>query len=66
MKTIVIAGANGFLGRVLSRYFLQKKWNVIGIARNQRGVVEGVDYVEWDGKTLGVSWTPKFGQVVKL
>ena len=56
MKTIVIAGANGFLGRVLSRYFLQKKWNVIGIARNQRGVVEGVDYVEWDGKTLGV-WT---------
>jgi hypothetical protein len=56
MKTIVIVGANGFLGRVLSRYFLQKKWNVIGIARNQRGVVEGVDYVEWDGKTLGV-WT---------
>ncbi|PQJ29822.1 TIGR01777 family oxidoreductase [Rubritalea profundi] len=56
MKTIVIAGANGFLGRVISRYFLQKKWNVIGIARNQRGVVEGVDYVEWDGKTLGV-WT---------
>ncbi|MFT5883339.1 MAG: hypothetical protein ACI9FG_001852 [Crocinitomicaceae bacterium] len=56
MKTIVIVGANGFLGRVLSRYFIQKKWNVIGIARTQRGVVDGVDFVEWDGQTLG-AWT---------
>ncbi len=56
MKTIVIVGANGFLGRVLSRYFLQKKWSVIGIARNKRGIVEGVDFVEWDGVTMGV-WT---------
>jgi len=56
MKTIVIVGANGFLGRVLSRYFIQKKWNVVGIARTQRGVVDGVDFVEWDGEALG-AWT---------
>ena len=56
MKTIVIVGANGFLGRVLSRYFLQRKWNVIGIARKPLGIVDGVDYVEWDGTTCGV-WT---------
>lgn len=54
MKSIVIIGANGFLGRVLSRYFLQKNWSVIGIARKPEGVVEGVDFVEWDGQTLGV------------
>ncbi|MEO1857928.1 MAG: DUF1731 domain-containing protein [Rubritalea sp.] len=56
MKTIVIVGANGFLGRVLSRYFLQQKWSVIGIARKPEGVIGGVDYVEWDGLTSG-AWT---------
>lgn len=54
MKSIVIVGANGFLGRVLSRYFLQKNWNVIGIARTADGVIKGVDYVQWDGLTMGV------------
>jgi len=56
MKSIVIVGANGFLGRVLSRYFLQNKWSVIGIARKPQGIVAGVDYVKWDGETLG-AWT---------
>lgn len=56
MKSIVIVGANGFLGRVLSRHFLQQKWSVIGIARKPEGVVDGVDYVEWDGENSGV-WT---------
>lgn len=56
MKSIVIVGANGFLGRVLSRYFLEKNWSVIGIARTPVGVVDGVDYVQWNGVSLGV-WT---------
>lgn len=56
MKTIVIVGANGFLGRVLSCYFLQRNWSVIGIARKPEGIVDGVDYVEWDGLTSG-DWT---------
>ncbi|MFC4994194.1 TIGR01777 family oxidoreductase [Rubritalea tangerina] len=53
MKTIVIVGANGFLGRVLSRYFLENGWNVVGIARDPDGIVDGVEFVYWDGKKLG-------------
>ena len=53
MKTILIVGANGFLGRVLSRHFLAESWNVVGIARSAHGIVSGVDYVQWDGLTIG-------------
>ncbi|MFC5049767.1 TIGR01777 family oxidoreductase [Rubritalea spongiae] len=53
MKTIVIVAANGFLGRVLSRYFLQQGWNVVGIAREPYDLIDGVDFVYWDGKQLG-------------
>lgn len=53
MKTIVIVGANGFLGRVLSRYFLEQDWNVVAIVRKPEGVIDGVDYVQWDGVNIG-------------
>ncbi|WP_018968951.1 TIGR01777 family oxidoreductase [Rubritalea marina] len=53
MKSIVIVGANGFLGRVLSKHFLGKGWKVIGIARTHSGLVDGVEYVHWDAKQLG-------------
>jgi len=56
MKTIVIAGANGFLGRCLSRYFLKKGWKVIGLARKRDGLCRGVCYQEWDGETLEHGW----------
>ncbi|MGJ8672605.1 TIGR01777 family oxidoreductase [Rubritalea sp.] len=56
MKSIVIVGANGFLGRVLSRYFLDQGWSVVGIAREPYGLIEGVDFVYWDGKHVG-EWT---------
>ena len=53
MKSIVIVAANGFLGRVLSRHFLAQGWSVVGIARDPQGIVDGVDFVYWDGKHLG-------------
>jgi uncharacterized protein (TIGR01777 family) len=53
MKSIVIVGANGFLGRVLSRHFLAQGWSVVGIAREPYDLVDGVDFVYWDGKRLG-------------
>ena len=53
MKSIVIVGANGFLGRVLSRHFLDRGWKVLGIARKNLGCLPGVEYVHWDGKTQG-------------
>lgn len=56
MKTIVIFGANGFLGRVLSRYFLEKNWKVIGVARRTEGMEQGVEFMPWDGENLA-EWT---------
>lgn len=56
MKTILIAGANGFLARYLSRYYLAKGWKVVGLARHQKGMHTDCRYVHWDGKSLG-AWT---------
>ena len=53
MSKIVIAGANGFLGRYLSRYFHAKGWEVVGLARRQQGLDPHCRFVAWDGKTLG-------------
>ncbi len=53
MKKLVIAGANGFLGRYLTRYFCAKGWEVVGLARREEGLDPGCRYVVWDGKTIG-------------
>lgn len=53
MRRIIIAGANGFLGRYLTRHFHGKGWEVIGIARRQKGLDPHCTFVAWDGKTLG-------------
>lgn len=53
MKRVVIAGANGFLGRYLSRHFHAKGWEVVGMARRKKGLDPNCAYIEWDGKTLG-------------
>ena len=52
MKKVVIAGANGFLARYLTRYFVAKGWTVIGLARRREGLDDGCKYVHWDGETL--------------
>ncbi|MDB4353985.1 TIGR01777 family oxidoreductase [Akkermansiaceae bacterium] len=52
MKKLVIAGANGFLGLYLSRWFLDRGWEVLGLSRSG-GVTEGVTDLRWDGRTLG-------------
>jgi nucleoside-diphosphate-sugar epimerase len=50
-ETIVIAAANGFLGRYLSRWFLDRGWKVVGLSR-KGGVVDGAVDVRWDGRRL--------------
>ena len=55
MKTIVITGANGFLGSSLIEYFSQR-FKVVAISRKViPSTHPNVKSIEWDGKTLG-SW----------
>ncbi len=56
IKKMVIAGANGFMGRYISKYFIDKGWKVIGLARRKEGLAEGVELLKWDGETLEQEW----------
>ncbi len=51
--TIVIFGANGFLGRYLCRYFTRHGKEVVAIARSKKGWSGDGMFLEWDGKTQG-------------
>ncbi len=58
MKTIIITGANGFLGNELIKHF-SKNYKVIAITR--KPIVfndHNVESIVWDGKTLG-NWVTK-------
>lgn len=50
---IVIFGANGFLGRYLTRHFTRNGKEVVAIARSREGWSGDGMFLEWDGKTLG-------------
>ncbi|MGB1259409.1 MAG: TIGR01777 family oxidoreductase [Akkermansiaceae bacterium] len=50
---IIIAGANGFIARYLTRYFSQQGHTVKGLARHKTGMAEECKFVLWDGETLG-------------
>ena len=52
-RTIVIFGANGFLGRYLSRHFTRQGREVVAVARNREGWSGDGLFLEWDGETLG-------------
>ncbi len=51
--TVVIIGANGFLGRYLCRHFSRNGREVVAIARNRKGWSGDGMFLEWDGETLG-------------
>ena len=50
---IVIFGANGFLGRYLSRYFTRQGREVVAVARSRKGWSGDGLFLEWDGKSQG-------------
>lgn len=52
MKKMIIAGANGFLGKYLCKWFYERGWDVVGLSRNG-GVTPEVKGVTWDGRSLG-------------
>jgi uncharacterized protein (TIGR01777 family) len=53
---IVIFGANGFLGRYLSRHFTRQGREVVCVGRNREGWSGDGMFLEWDGKSSG-PWT---------
>ena len=50
---IVIFGANGFLGRYLSRHFSRQGREVVCIARHREGWSGDGMFLEWDAKNPG-------------
>lgn len=52
-QTIVIIGANGFLGRHLCRHFARHGKEVVAIARHREGWSGDGMFLEWDGETQG-------------
>ncbi|MGB2403458.1 MAG: TIGR01777 family oxidoreductase [Akkermansiaceae bacterium] len=53
MRKLIIAGANGCLGRHLTRHFHAAGWNVVGLARREQGLHADCRFVLWDGETVG-------------
>ena len=51
--TVVIIGANGFLGRYLCRHFARNGREVVAVARHRKGWSGDGMFLEWDGKTIG-------------
>jgi len=50
---VVIFGANGFLGRYLTRFFLRQGREVVAVARHGEGIDPDAMFLEWDGRTHG-------------
>lgn len=50
---VVIFGANGFLGRYLSRHFTRQGREVVAVARSREGWSGDGMFLGWDGKTPG-------------
>lgn len=55
MRTIIIAGGTGFLGKRLTQHFTKLGDRVIILTRRNDRVVDNTWYMNWDGKTIG-SW----------
>jgi uncharacterized protein (TIGR01777 family) len=54
MKTIIIAGGTGLLGKLATDHFLKKGWQVKVLSRKpQTTENRNLTYLVWDGKNLG-------------
>lgn len=49
---IVIAGGTGFFGNYLINYF-KKKYSIVVLTRKASFSENGIEYINWDGKTFG-------------
>jgi uncharacterized protein (TIGR01777 family) len=53
MKRIILAGGSGFVGQALAPVLVAKGHHVVVLGRGAAHRKDGVDYLEWDGKTVG-------------
>ncbi|MCH7225196.1 epimerase [Haloferula sp. A504] len=52
-NTVVIFGANGFLGRYLCQHYCRRGREVVAVGRRQAGLPPDVMFLDWDGRSLG-------------
>ena len=52
-KKIVLAGGNGYLGRVLANYYKDKANEIIILNRKEKQTEQNIRTVVWDGKSRG-------------
>lgn len=55
MKKMMIAGGTGYLGNLIIEHF-QNEYEIYILTRNAKSNDQKVQFLEWDGNTLG-SWT---------
>ena len=53
MKRIILVGGSGFVGQALAPVLAGKGYNVVVLGRGAAHRKDGVDYLQWDGKTVG-------------
>jgi uncharacterized protein (TIGR01777 family) len=53
MKRIILAGGTGFVGRALAPVLLAIGYDIVVLGRGTPQREGGVDYLQWDGQTLG-------------
>lgn len=52
-NTVVIFGANGFLGRYLCQHYRRRGREVVAIGRSKTGLPDEVMFLDWDGRSPG-------------
>lgn len=52
MKKIVIAGGSGFLGKCIINHY-KNDAEIVVLTRSKSSIVDNVQFVNWDGKSLG-------------
>ncbi|MFK7771347.1 MAG: TIGR01777 family oxidoreductase [Saprospiraceae bacterium] len=52
---IIIPGGAGFIGKYVARFFHKKNYQVIILTRGKARIKNGINYLNWDGKSFG-SW----------
>lgn len=55
---IILPGGSGFLGQAIAQYYLQQSsdHDIVVLSRRPTALHQGVQYVQWDGKTLQGAW----------